>query len=55
VRATLTEGLEDAGLQAANFSDPGEALRPLGRLIAHRGEAPAAAPSQHSAPHHRTL
>jgi two-component SAPR family response regulator len=27
--ATLTEGLEDAGLQAADFSDPGEALRPL--------------------------
>jgi hypothetical protein len=31
--ATLTEGLEDAGLQAADFSDPGEALRPLETTI----------------------
>jgi DNA-binding response OmpR family regulator len=28
VRATLAEGLEDAGLQVADFSDPTEALRP---------------------------
>ena len=28
VRATLAEGLEDAGLQVAEFSDPKEALRP---------------------------
>jgi len=27
VRATLAEGLEDAGLQVAEFSDPKEALR----------------------------
>jgi len=29
VRATLAEGLEDAGLQVTEFSDPTEALRPL--------------------------
>jgi hypothetical protein len=33
VRATFTEGLEDAGLQAADFSDPREALSPLEATI----------------------
>jgi CheY-like chemotaxis protein len=28
VRATLADGLEDAGLQVAEFSDPREAVRP---------------------------